>query len=275
MSRLEGKVAVVTGAASGIGEGTVRRFVEEGARVVVADIQDDAGQALAAELGDVATWIRCDVTDEADVAATVAAATETFGRLDVMFNNAGIIGAIGSITELTADDWHRTVDVLLSSVFYGMKHAGAAMVEQGSGGSIISTSSTAGVMGGLGPHVYTAAKHAVVGLTRSVANELAPHAIRVNAISPGNTATAMTAAAVTGDHANVAAAEERIGKLSPLGYPGRPLDIANAALYLASDESRYMSGHTMVVDAGQTTSGMQVQRFHQTSSRIVGSATDT
>ncbi len=272
MSRLEGKVAVVTGAASGIGEGTVRRFVEEGARVVVADIQDEAGQALAAELGEVATFAHCDVTDESQVAATVATATETFGRLDVMFNNAGIIGAIGSITELSAEDWHRTVDVLLSSVFYGMKHAGAAMVAQGSGGSIISTSSTAGVMGGLGPHVYTAAKHAVVGLTKSVANELAPHAIRVNAISPGNTVTAMTAAAVTGDHTNVAAAEERIGKTSPLGYAGRPLDIANAALYLASEESRYMSGHTMVVDAGQTTSGMQVQRFHQTSSRVVGSA---
>lgn len=274
MSRLDGKVAVVTGAASGIGEGTVRRFVEEGARVVVADIQDEAGQALVAELGDVATFARCDVTDEAQVAAAVATATASFGQIDVMFNNAGIIGAVGSITQLSDADWHRTIDVLLSSVFYGMKHAGDAMVAQGTGGSIISTSSTAGVMGGLGPHVYTAAKHAVIGLTKSVANEMAAHAIRVNAISPGNTATAMTAAAISGDHNDVAKAEAAIGAGSPLGYAGLPVDIANAALYLASEESRYMSGHTMVVDAGQTTSGMRVHRFHQRSSEVVGSAGD-
>ena len=275
MGRLDGKVAVVTGAASGIGEGTVRRFVEEGARCVVADIQDEPGQALAAELGDAAVFHHTDVTVEADVEGAVALAVSKYGQIDVMFNNAGIIGAVGSITETTYDDWNRTVAVLLSSVFLGMKHAGAAMMARGGPGSIISTSSTAGILGGLGPHVYTATKHGVVGLTKSVANEMAPYGIRVNAISPGNTATAMTAAAITGDHSNVDAAVERIGQGSPLGYAGLPVDIANAALYLACDESRYVSGHTLVVDAGQTTSGMVPQRFHQAKGgTVIGSAAD-
>ena len=275
MGRLDGKVAVITGAASGIGEGTVRRFVEEGARCVVADIQDEPGRALADELGDAAAFHHTDVTVEADVEGAVALAVSEFGQVDVMFNNAGIIGAIGSITETSYEAWNRTIGVLLSSVFLGMKHAGAAMVARGGPGSIISTSSTAGVLGGLGPHAYTAAKHGVVGLTKSVANELAPYGIRVNAISPGNTATAMTAAAITGDHSNVDAAAERIGQGSPLGYAGLPADIANAALYLASDESRYVSGHTLVVDAGQTSSGMVQQRFHQArGGTVIGSAAD-
>ncbi len=275
MGRLDGKVAVITGAASGIGEGTVRRFVEEGARCVIADIQDEPGRSLADEMGDAAVFHHTDVTVEADVEGAVALAVSRFGQVDVMFNNAGIIGAIGSITETSYDAWNRTIGVLLSSVFLGMKHAGAAMVARGGPGSIISTSSTAGVLGGLGPHAYTAAKHGVVGLTKSVANELAPYGIRVNAISPGNTATAMTAAAITGDHSDVDAAAERIGQGSPLGYAGLPVDIGNAALYLASDESRYVSGHTLVVDAGQTSSGMVQQRFHQArGGTVIGSAAD-
>jgi len=254
----------VTGGASGIGEGAVRRFVDEGAKVIIADIQDEPGAALAAELSsDVSRFIHCDVTNEDQVAAAVAAATDSFGRIDVMFNNAGIVGAIGSITETSYEAWNETIAILLSSCYLGMKHAGAAMIAQGGGGSIISTSSTAGILGGLGPHTYTAAKHGVIGLTKSVANELAPHAIRVNAISPGNTATAMTASVISGDHNDTDGAAEKIGMGSPLGYPGLPADIANAALYLASDESRYMSGHTMVVDAGQTSSGMVQHRFHQ------------
>jgi len=273
VGRLDNKVAVVTGGASGIGEGTVRRFVEEGARVVIADIQDEPGQALAIDLGDVARFHHTDVTNEAHVQSAVAMAVDEFGSIDVMFNNAGIVGAIGSITQTTYEAWNETVAILLSSVFLGMKHAGAAMVAQANGsGSIISTSSTAGVLGGLGPHVYTAAKHGVVGLTKSVANELAPHGIRVNAISPGNTATAMTASVISGDHTDTADAAEKIGMGSPLGYPGLPVDIANAALYLACDESRYVSGHTLVVDAGQTTAGMKQHRFHQGAGTLIGEA---
>ena len=272
MGRLDGKVAVITGGASGIGAGTVRRFVEEGARCVVADIQDDAGAALVAELGDATVFRHVDVTVEDDVAGAVALAVDRFGRIDCMFNNAGIVGAIGSITETSYEAWQETIGILLSSVFLGMKHAGAALVTQGQGGSIISTASTAGVLGGLGPHVYTAAKHGVIGLTKSVANELAPYGIRVNAVAPGNTATAMTASVIAGDHTNVEAAAQAIGEGSPLGYPGLPVDIANAVLFLASDESRYVSGHTLVVDAGQTSSGMTVLPMHKRRARVIGEA---
>lgn len=268
--RLAGKVAVITGAASGIGAGTVARFIEEGARVVLADIQDDAGRALAATFGDAATYVHCDVTQEADIEAAVNAAVSSFGRLDIMFNNAGIVGAIGSIAETPIEAWDRTVDILLRSVFLGMKHAARIMIPQGSG-SIISTSSTAGIVGGLGPHVYTAAKHGVIGLTKSVASELARDGIRVNAISPGNTVTAMTAGVIAGDHTDVETATKHITSGSPLGIAGLPSDIANAALYLASDESRNVTAHTLVVDAGQT--GMQgTGRFHKGDSAIVHEA---
>lgn len=269
--RLQDKVAVVTGAASGIGAGTARRFVAEGAKVVIADFQPDAGSALADELGDAAVFHETDVTVEDQVGAAVDLAVSTWGRLDIMFNNAGIVGAVGPISQTTVEAWNGSIDVLLHGVFHGIKHAARVMGPQGSG-SIISTSSTAGVMGGLGPHAYTAAKHAVIGLTKSVANELAQYSVRVNAISPGNTVTAMTAAVSTGDHTAMEKATERIAGGSPLGYAGFPEDIANAALYLASDESKYVSGHTLVVDAGQTTSGMVVNRFHDGATRVFGAA---
>jgi NAD(P)-dependent dehydrogenase (short-subunit alcohol dehydrogenase family) len=256
--RIEGKVAIVTGGASGIGAGTVRRFVEEGARVVVADLQVDAGKRLAAELGERARFIEADVADEHAVAAAVDLAVAEFGRLDCMFNNAGILGAVGSISRTSVEDWDRSVAVLLRSVFLGMKHAARVMVPQRSG-VIISTSSTAGITGGLGPHAYTACKTAVIGLTRSVAGELAQHGVRVNAIAPGNTVTGMTAFAYTGDASEIEATTERIRAGSNLGIAGEPVDIANAALYLASDEARYVTGHCLVVDAGQTTNAGSVR----------------
>lgn len=264
--RLDGKVAVITGAASGIGAGTARRFVAEGAMVIVADMQVEAGQALVDELGDHTRFAVTDVTKEFDVAAAVDLAVAEFGRLDVMFNNAGIVGATGRIAEMSAEAWDNTIAILLRGVFLGTKHAARVMRPQQSG-VIISTSSTAGILGGLGPHAYTAAKHGVIGLTKSVANELAPDGIRVNAISPGNTVTAMTAAVVTGDANNVEGATERIASTSPLGYAGFPEDIAAAAVFLASDEARYISGHTLVVDAGQTTAGMTPNRVNIGSSR--------
>jgi NAD(P)-dependent dehydrogenase (short-subunit alcohol dehydrogenase family) len=264
--RLEGKVAVITGAASGIGAGTARRFVAEGAMVIVADMQVDAGQALVAELGDGTRFIATDVTDEADIAAAVDLAVAEFGRLDVMFNNAGIVGAVGRISETSAEAWDNTIAILLRGVFLGTKHAARVMRPQGSG-VILNTSSTAGILGGLGPHAYTAAKHGVIGLTKSVANELAPDGIRVTAISPGNTVTAMTAAVIAGDADNVETAAERIASTSPLGYAGFPEDIAAAAVFLASDEARYISGHTLVVDAGQTTAGMTPNRVNIGSTR--------
>ncbi len=261
--RIDGRVAVITGGASGIGEGTARRFVAEGAKVIIADMQVDAGQALAAELGDAARFHETNVTSEDDIAAAVDLAVAEFGQLDIMFNNAGIVGAVGPISQTPTDSWDNTISILLRGVFLGTKHAARVMTPRKSG-SIISTSSTAGILGGLGPHAYTAAKHGVIGLTKSVANELAQYQIRVNAISPGNTVTTMTAsvASAPGADIDLEMADKYISSGSPLGYAGFPEDIANAALYLASDESRYMSGHTMVVDAGQTASGMKPNRFH-------------
>jgi NAD(P)-dependent dehydrogenase (short-subunit alcohol dehydrogenase family) len=258
--RLEGKVAVITGGASGIGAGTVRRFVEEGARVVISDLQTDLGSDLLRELGSDVLFARTDVTVEDDVAAAVDVAITAWGQLDCMFNNAGILGVIGSIVDTPADAWERTIGVLLDGVFYGMKHAARVMRPQRSG-VILSTSSTAGLGGGLGPHAYTAAKHAVIGLTKSVASELSQYGIRVNAISPGSIVTPLTASAATGDHNAIEAVTTHIGSKSPLGFAGLPEDIANAALFLASDEARNITGHCLPVDAGQT-SILGPGRFH-------------
>jgi NAD(P)-dependent dehydrogenase (short-subunit alcohol dehydrogenase family) len=252
--RLIGKVAVITGGASGIGEATAKRFVAEGARVVVADVQDALGQAVADGLGSSALYVHCDVTKEEQVAAAVDLAVATWGTLDVMFNNAGIVGAVGPIADTTADAWQKTIDVLLNSVFYGTKHAARIMIPQGSG-SIIATTSIAGVIGGLGPHAYSAAKTAIVGLTKSVASELNQYTIRVNAIAPGTIPTALTAQALGGDRDNLAAIAEHARRTNGMGIASDPMDIANAALYLASDEARLVNGHTLVVDAGRSING--------------------
>ena len=253
-ARLDGKVAVVTGGAAGIGAGTVRRFVEEGARVVIADVDVEHGKQLASELAGTTHFVETDVTDENAVAGAIDVAIAEFGRLDVMFNNAGILGAVGPIADTSADGWDRTVAVLMRAVFLGTKHAARVMVPAQSG-VILNTSSIAGVTGGLGPHAYTACKHAVVGLTKSVAIELAPHGVRVNAIAPGMTATGMTAFTFTGDPGAIDQTLATIQSRSLLGIAGEPVDIANAALYLASDEARYVTGHLLVVDAGQTANG--------------------
>jgi NAD(P)-dependent dehydrogenase (short-subunit alcohol dehydrogenase family) len=269
--RLQGKVAVITGAASGIGAETARVFVASGARVVIADFQEEAGRKVAAQLGEAARFARCDVTREPDVAAAVDLAVSAFGQLDVMINNAGIVGAVGPIANTSAEAWDATLAVLLRGVFLGTKHAARVMVPRKSG-AIVSIASTAGVVGGLGPHAYTAAKHAVVGLTKSVASELAIHGVRVNAVAPGNTVTAMTSAVITGDPNDTARAEAQIAKGSPLGIAGMPSDIANALLYLSCDDSRYVTGQTLVVDAGQTSSCGSRTVFHDAPSEVIREA---
>jgi NAD(P)-dependent dehydrogenase (short-subunit alcohol dehydrogenase family) len=250
--RLEGRSAAITGGASGIGEATARLFIAEGCRVVIGDIQQDRGEALAASLGPQARFQYCDVTRPADVEALVAAAAQDDGRLDIMFNNAGIVGCKGPVDELLPEEWKATLDVLLNGVFYGMKYAARQMKPQGSG-SIISMSSVAGLSGGLGPTAYSAAKHAVIGLTRSMAAELGAYGIRVNAIAPYAMVTPMVADVYFEDHRRLDETQQLLASGSPLrGRAGTAEDVAYAALWLASDESGYTSGHTLTTDAGFT-----------------------
>lgn len=251
-NRLEGKVAAVTGAASGFGATIARRFAEEGCRLVLGDIQREPGEALAASLGDQAVFSPCDVTREEDIAAMVDLAVERFGALDIMVNNAGIVGAVGPIDQTDSAEWRATVDVLLNGVYYGMKHAARVMKPRGSG-AIVSLASTAGILGGQGPHAYCASKHAVIGMTKNVAAELCRFGIRVNAIAPGSMATPMVADVITGDPKDLAKARETLAANSPLiGRAGLPEDVANAALFLASDEAGYTNGHVLTTDAGLT-----------------------
>ena len=215
--------------------------------------------------------MHADVSDEAQVADLVRQAVAHFGRLDCMVNNAGILGAVGPIAQTETAAWQRTMDVLLNSVFYGIKHAARVMIAQRSG-TIINTTSTAGLRAGLGPHAYTTAKHGVVGLTQSAATELGRHQIRVNAIAPGATVSALTAYVSTGDASALDEASRRIARKVPLGRPGYPQDIANAALYLASDESGWTNGAVLVVDAGGEVIGDRNHRYFEMDSEIVQEA---
>jgi NAD(P)-dependent dehydrogenase (short-subunit alcohol dehydrogenase family) len=261
MNRLSGKAAVVTGGARGIGEGIVRRFVAEGARCVIADIDAAAAEQLVSELGDSVIFIKTDVTSESDIASAIAACVSNFGALDVMINNAGVVGVTGSIESTDLADWDRTIAILQTGVFLGTKHAFAVMREQRSG-SIINISSTAGVQGGLGAHAYTTAKHGVIGLTKSVAVEAAPYRIRVNALCPGATLSSLTAAVVTGDPDNLDAAYDRLSSKYAGGRAPKPADMANAALFMASDESEFMNGAVLVIDAGKETLSDRAQKFY-------------
>lgn len=249
VGRLAGRVAVITGGGSGIGEGTATRFVSEGCRVVIADIQAHAGRAVAERFGADAYYVRCDVTDEDDVAGAVDAAVDRFGRLDIMFNNAGIIGATGPIARSVTADVDLTFAVILRGTFLGMKHAARVMEPAGSG-VILSTSSPAGLVGGLGAHAYGAAKAGVIGLTRSVAAELRPKGIRVNAIVPGAVVSAMTADIVVGDPSDLDGATRAMHRSALMSRPGLPSDIAAGALYLASDDAAFVTGATLVIDGG-------------------------
>lgn len=247
--RLDGQVAIITGAGSGIGAASARRFVEEGAKVLVADMHDVKARALVDELGDAAAFFRADVSREDDVEAMVGEAVARWGRLDIMFNNAGFGGAIGPIETITTDDFDITFDVLVKGVFLGIKHATPIMREQGSG-SIINTASVAGLQAGWSPHLYSVAKAAVIHLTKSVALELGDYGIRCNCICPGIIATPLAAGFAKASDEQLDEMKRRLGRTQVLGRIGDPVDIANAALWLASDESSYVTGHAQVVDGG-------------------------
>ncbi len=256
MGLLDGKIAMITGGASGIGAGSTRLFAREGARVLVADILDDNGNKIAGELGDdKVAFVHTDVTQESDIEAAVRATCERFGRIDILFNNAGCGGVDGPVAETDTAQLDSTIALLFRSVVLGMKHAAPIMIEQGSG-SIINTASVAGMRTGFGPHVYSALKAAVMHLTRSVAMELGEKGVRVNAICPGGIVTP-----IFGRTLGLPAvqAEERLPVLNdffatmqPIQRPGQPEDIAQAALWLAGDSSPFVNGHALVVDGGAT-----------------------
>lgn len=249
MQRLSDKTAIITGGASGIGAASARLFVEEGARVLIADAQSERGEALAKELGDAAAFHQVDVTREDDIRAVVGDAVERWGRLDCIFNNAGFGGALGSIETTTVEEFDITFDVLLKGVFLGIKHAAPVMRAQG-GGSIISTASVAGLKTGESPHLYSVAKAAVIHLTRSVALELGEHGIRVNCICPGIVATPLAAGRPNASHEALERLADGLAKTQAMGRVGQPEDIARAALWLASDDSEWVTGHAQVVDGG-------------------------
>jgi NAD(P)-dependent dehydrogenase (short-subunit alcohol dehydrogenase family) len=251
VERFTGRVAVVTGAASGIGAGCIERFHREGASVVLADVQAAAGQALADRLGERALFVRCDVSDEQSVAQLVDTAVDRFGRLDILYANAAVLGAVGPIAKLRMEDADLTLAVNLRGVILCMKHAVRVMQPQRSG-AILATSSPGGIVGGVGPHVYSAAKAGVIGLVQSVAAEVRPYGIRVNAIVPGAILTPMTADIVTGDAADLEGADAALAPTNLMGRPGLPADIAGAAAYLASDDAAFVTGSTFTIDGGYT-----------------------
>jgi len=243
---LQGKVAVVTGGASGIGRATVERFVAEGARVVVADIDEGRGEELAAELGDATAFRRVDVREADDVQAAVDLAVAQFGGLDIMFNNAGIGSKFDRLLENDLSDFDTVIGVNLKGVMLGTQRAARHMAEQG-GGAIVNTASIAAITGGAGPVVYRVSKAAVVQFSKSAAIDLAPHGIRVNCIAPGLVKTDFAKALW-----DTPAGEERASSGTPLRRLGEPDDLAGAAVYLASRAGAWTTGQTLVVDGGST-----------------------
>lgn len=263
MDRLAGKRAVITGAASGIGEATARLFAAEGAAVVITDIDAGRGERIAAEIGDQCRFVRADVAEEGAVDAAVAMAVEHFGGLDCIYNNAGTPGSIGAIEDIDMATFDRTISVHLRGVFLGIRAAARVMRPQGHG-SIINAGSVAGLASGFAGHDYSACKAAIIQLTRTTANELGEDGIRVNAICPGGIATSIfgRAAGLDGDEAQrtVQFMTMALGDIAPIRRAGLPTDIAEAALWLASDASSYVNGQAISVDGGLLTGPLRRNR---------------
>ena len=253
MGALDGKVAIVTGGTSGIGERIVELFVEEGAKVVVAARREQEGAELEKRLG--VRFIRTDVSSEIDVKAMVDHAVKLFGRVDCLVNNAGIPSPMVSISEIDVPTIDRLMAVNVRGVLLGIKHVAPVMISQRAG-SIISISSMAGLRGGVSGHIYSATKGAVLALTRSAGAELGEKGIRVNSISPGAIVTGIFAknAGVEGAKADKLSDMLKVGfaGLQPIPRAGLPDDIARAAVYLASDGSSFVNGHDIVVDGGHS-----------------------
>ena len=255
--RFEGKVAVITGAASGIGAATARRLRREGARLMLGDLNEEGGQKIAKELGDTA-FRALDVSVLADVEALMQAAVDRFGKIDIIFNNAGI-GAFGRTPDLDPEMWHRIIDVDLHSVFYGCRAAIPHLRKNG-GGAIVNTASISGLFADYGLAAYNAAKAGVVNYTRAVAIDHARENIRVNSVCPGPIDTALTAPLMS-----VEAVIDEYNRLIPMGRVGKPEEIAATVAFLASDDASYITGAAIVVDGGLTAATGQINFM-----RIVG-----
>ncbi len=245
MARLEGKVAIVTGAASGIGKATVELFRTEGATVIGADVGNGAD-------------VRCDAGSEADVKQLIEDVASQPGGIDIFFANAGISGGFATISEQTAEDWAEILRVNLIGPFLAIKYAGPAIARLG-GGSIVCTASVAGLRSGAGGAAYSASKAGVINLVQTAAQQLSGSGVRVNAICPGLIETGMTKPIY--DMARERGVENRLGQLTPLGRGGEPEEIAKAALFLASDDSSYVNGAALMVDGGLSSSHPTARKF--------------
>ena len=250
MGKLDGRVVIVTGAARGQGEQEARLFAAEGAKVVVADVLDEQGEALAKELGGSASYVHLDVGEEAEWGAAVRAAKEAYGRIDGLVNNAGIL-RFNSLVDTPLEEFMQVVRVNQVGCFLGIKTVAAAMED---GGTIVNTASYTAVTGMAAVGTYAATKHAILGLTRVAALELADRRIRVNAMCPGAIDTAMSNPAQLDPDADVeamsSALDELYRKLVPLGRIGKPAEVARLALFLTSDDSSYITGQPFVIDGG-------------------------
>ena len=253
MAKLDGKVAIITGAADGIGEASARLFVQEGARVFIADIDDEKGRAVARELGRNALYLHTDVTREADLKAAIDLAVRDFGRIDCIYSNAGGAGMFAPIQDIPVDAFDQTIALLLRAAFIGIKYAAPIMKAQGSG-TIINMASVAGYRTGDSDHSYAVAKAGIIQLTRTAAMELGESNIRVNCISPGFVVTGafQKAAGMTREAyaLRIPKVKEHFATFQPLRRACLPEDIAKAALWLASDDSSFVNGANLVVDGG-------------------------
>lgn len=259
MGRLDGKVAVITGGASGMGEATARIFVREGARVVIGDVQQELGESVSASIGPECRFVKADASSSEDVRSLVLAAVEGFGRLDIMYNNAGIGGGEGSIVDCSEEQFDRIIAIDLKGVWLGMKHALPHLIA-GGGGSIITTASVSAMMGMPGQGAYGSAKGGVVQLTRVCAIENAEKGVRANCICPGGTLTPILYNNPFAMKVEPELVARGLVNAQPIPRAGLPEDIANAALWLASDESSFVTGQAIVVDGGWTASARQNYR---------------
>ncbi|KAL2239293.1 secoisolariciresinol dehydrogenase-like [Sesamum indicum] len=258
--RLEGKVALITGGAGSLGSVTAKLFHEHGAKVLIADVQDDKGHLVCQNLSpESASFIHCDVTNESDIRKAVETAVSIHGKLDIMFNNAGIVDpVIPDMLNYNQTDFERVLRVNAVGAFLGTKHA-ACFMKQAKRGSIINTASVCSVIGGVATHGYTSSKHAIVGLTKNTAVELGRYGIRVNCVSPYAFPSAMSRGFFERDEDDPI---DDIGS-NLEGVSLKPEDVAEAVVYLASDESRYVSGHNLIVDGGFTVMNSALTMFNK------------